>query len=139
MSAKDVVKRRKLYAAQKVAEPFFLHIRHDLHHSLLPAAILHPTHADITACCSPAYVIDATHKGNRSCFMTHSFSPNCQMQNWTVDNQQTVYVLAVKDIAPGTELTYTFYQHCSLGQHVRCTTDYAIAVSRSGMIWMFWL
>lgn len=76
--------------------------------------------ADNNVVCSPAYAIDATHAAsNRSRFMAHSLTPNCQMQNWTVDNQQRVYVLAVKDIAPGAELTYTFYQQCTLGEHVR--------------------
>ena len=51
--------------------------------------------------------------------MTYSPNPNCQIQNWNVDNQQRAFVVAVKDIAPGTELTCTFYQNCSLGHLVR--------------------
>lgn len=51
--------------------------------------------------------------------MTYSRTPNCQIQNWNVDNEQRAFVVAVEDIKPGAELTCTFYQQCSLGSHVR--------------------
>ncbi|KAL0018664.1 hypothetical protein WJX79_000939 [Trebouxia sp. C0005] len=52
--------------------------------------------------------------------MAHSQDPNCQCQKWVVDNQPRAFMVALRDIAPGEELTYNYYRQCSLGEQVRC-------------------
>ena len=70
-------------------------------------------------CCSPSTVIDATRTGNDARYMAHSLNPNCQCQRWVVDNQPRGFMVALRDIAPGEELTYNSHMQCSLGQNVR--------------------
>ncbi len=69
--------------------------------------------------CSPSTVIDATRTGNDARYMAHSQDPNCQCQKWVVDNQPRAFMVALRDIAPGEELTYNYYRQCSLGEQVR--------------------
>lgn len=69
---------------------------------------------------SPSTVIDATRTGNDARYMAHSQDANCQCQKWVVDNQPRAFMVALRDIAPGEELTYNYYRQCSLGEQVRC-------------------
>ena len=48
--------------------------------------------------------IDAVHHGNDSRFINHSCDPNCESD--VVDGH--VYIVAIRDIAPGEELTYDY-------------------------------
>ena len=73
--------------------------------------------------CSPSNVIDATRKGNNARYMKHASNANCQSQKWVVDNQLRAYMIALRDIAPGEELTFDCYRQCSLGTHVRSDID----------------
>lgn len=49
-------------------------------------------------------VIDAAFKGNMARWINHSCEPNCD----AVVEDQRVYIEAVRDIAPGEELTYDY-------------------------------
>ena len=70
--------------------------------------------------CSPSYVIDATRQGNKARYMRQSADANCQSQKWVAaDNQPRAFMLALRDIAAGEELTFDSYKQCSLGGHVR--------------------
>ena len=52
--------------------------------------------------------------------MKHAADANCQSQKWVAaDNQPRAFMLALRDIAAGEELTFDFYKQCSLGAHVR--------------------
>ena len=64
-------------------------------------------------------MIDATRTGNDARYMAHSQDANCQCQKWVVDNQPRAFMVALRDIAPGEELTYNYYRQCSLGEQVR--------------------
>jgi len=48
--------------------------------------------------------IDASHQGNESRFINHSCDPNCESD--VVDGR--VYIIALRDIEPGEELTYDY-------------------------------
>ncbi|KYQ92214.1 SET domain-containing protein [Tieghemostelium lacteum] len=52
--------------------------------------------------------IDATNKGNISRFINHSCDPNCRTQKWTVKGEMKIGIFAIKDIAPGTEITFDY-------------------------------
>ncbi|CAH1789994.1 unnamed protein product [Owenia fusiformis] len=53
-------------------------------------------------------IIDAWSKGNVSRFINHSCDPNCETQKWTVNGQLRVGFFAIKDIKPGTEITFDY-------------------------------
>lgn len=53
-------------------------------------------------------VIDAGRRGNLSRFINHSCEPNCESQKWTVNGHTRIGIFAIKDIAPGTELTFNY-------------------------------
>ena len=49
-------------------------------------------------------VIDAAIDGNDARFINHSCAPNCE----AVDERKHIYIEAIRDIAPGEELTYDY-------------------------------
>jgi SET domain-containing protein len=49
-------------------------------------------------------VIDAAVGGNEARFINHSCAPNCE----AVDERKRIYIEAIRDIAPGEELTYDY-------------------------------
>jgi uncharacterized protein len=49
-------------------------------------------------------VIDAAVGGNDARFINHSCAPNCE----AVDEKSRIYIEAIRDIAPGEELTYDY-------------------------------
>ncbi|CDS39953.1 histone lysine N methyltransferase NSD3 [Echinococcus multilocularis] len=63
-------------------------------------------------------IIDAGPKGNLSRFMNHSCCPNLFTQKWTVNGDTRIGLFALRDIAPGEELTFN-YNFCSLGQEMK--------------------
>jgi uncharacterized protein len=50
-------------------------------------------------------IIDAAYEGNEARFINHSCAPNCE----TVIEDQRVFIEAIRDIAPGEELTYDYH------------------------------
>lgn len=48
--------------------------------------------------------IDAAVDGNDARFINHSCAPNCE----AVDEKRRIYIEAIRDIAPGEELTYDY-------------------------------
>lgn len=63
----------------------------------------------------PDVIIDAREYGNTSRFINHCCEPNCQAQVWKVPEprdftrmQSAVAIVAVRDIPPGTELTFDY-------------------------------
>ena len=50
-------------------------------------------------------VIDANQEGNSARWINHSCAPNCETEE---DEDYRVYVTAIRDIAPGEELTYDY-------------------------------
>ncbi|EUB61337.1 Histone-lysine N-methyltransferase, H3 lysine-36 and H4 lysine-20 specific [Echinococcus granulosus] len=63
-------------------------------------------------------IIDAGPKGNLSRFMNHSCCPNLFTQKWTVNGDTRIGLFALRNIAPGEELTFN-YNFCSLGQEMK--------------------
>jgi hypothetical protein len=49
-------------------------------------------------------VIDALAGGNSARFINHSCSPNCE----SVEDEGRIFIEAIRDIAPGEELTYDY-------------------------------
>ena len=49
-------------------------------------------------------VIDAAVNGNEARFINHSCAPNCE----AIDERKHIYIEAIRDIAPGEELTYDY-------------------------------
>lgn len=49
-------------------------------------------------------VIDAGVGGNEARFINHSCAPNCE----AIDDRRRIYIEAIRDIAPGEELTYDY-------------------------------
>jgi len=49
-------------------------------------------------------VVDAAVDGNEARFINHSCAPNCE----AVDERKHIYIEAIRDIAPGEELTYDY-------------------------------
>ena len=65
-------------------------------------------------------VIDASARGSVARFINHSCDPNCETEKWEVGSETRIAIVAKKDIAKGTELTYN-YNFESLGVHqVKC-------------------
>ena len=48
--------------------------------------------------------IDAAVGGNEARFINHSCAPNCE----AIDEKKRIYIEAIRDIAPGEELTYDY-------------------------------
>ena len=66
--------------------------------------------------------------------MRHAADANCQSQKWVAaDSQPRAFMLAVRDIAAGEELTFDFYKQCSLGAHVRSAFHW-LSLLRKGSI-----
>ncbi|MGB5081280.1 MAG: SET domain-containing protein-lysine N-methyltransferase [Burkholderiales bacterium] len=49
-------------------------------------------------------VIDANHEGNSARWINHGCDPNCE----PVEEKGRLFIEAIRDIAPGTELTYDY-------------------------------
>jgi SET domain-containing protein len=49
-------------------------------------------------------VIDAAVGGNEARFINHSCAPNCE----AIDDKSRIFIEAIRDIAPGEELTYDY-------------------------------
>ncbi|KAJ1561258.1 DNA-binding transcription repressor [Cladochytrium tenue] len=64
-------------------------------------------------------VLDACRKGTEARFVNHSCSPNCYIDKWLVRGEHRVGVFALRDIPPGTELTYD-YKLQSFGPMQQC-------------------
>ncbi|XP_077989567.1 uncharacterized protein LOC144443861 isoform X2 [Glandiceps talaboti] len=56
-------------------------------------------------------VIDGYRIGCEGRFVNHSCDPNCEMQKWSVNGMYRMGLFALKDIEPGTELTYDYNFH----------------------------
>ncbi|KAG0428459.1 hypothetical protein HPB47_024549 [Ixodes persulcatus] len=65
-------------------------------------------------------IIDAGPRGNLSRFMNHSCDPNCETQKWTVNGDTRVGIFAIRDIAPGTELTFNYNLDCRGNERIKC-------------------
>jgi len=52
--------------------------------------------------------VNAEINGNDSKYINHSHEPNCQIQQWTVQSNKRAAVMALVDIAQGTELTVDY-------------------------------
>ncbi|MFT4248204.1 MAG: SET domain-containing protein-lysine N-methyltransferase [Pseudomonas sp.] len=60
---------------------------------------------------SDAYVIDANYQGNDARWINHSCDPNCEavIEEDEGDSRASrVFIEAIRDIAPGEELTYNY-------------------------------
>ncbi|KAK4303465.1 hypothetical protein Pmani_024522 [Petrolisthes manimaculis] len=71
-------------------------------------------------------VIDGHRMGGDCRFVNHSCDPNCEMQKWYVNGQYRMALFSLKDIDPGTELTYDY--NFSLfnpaeGQECKCGSE----------------
>jgi SET domain-containing protein len=73
-------------------------------------------------------VIDGTQKGTVGRFVNHSCDPNCRIEKWyffishyfrTVGGEIRVGLFALRDIAPGVELTYD-YRFEAYGDMKKC-------------------
>ena len=53
-------------------------------------------------------VIDSIERGNEARFINHSCQPNCITRKWNFLGETTVGVFALRDIAPGEELTFDY-------------------------------
>lgn len=53
-------------------------------------------------------VIDSTKQGNKSRYINHSCTPNCEIQKWIVNGLLRMAIFAKKDIEPNEELTYDY-------------------------------
>ena len=69
--------------------------------------------------CSPSTVIDATRTGNDARYMGYSKQPSCQCQKWIVDDQPRAFMVALKDLVPGEELTFDSSSKCNLSPQVK--------------------
>jgi histone-lysine N-methyltransferase NSD2 len=45
-------------------------------------------------------------------FMNHSCDPNCITQKWTVNGDTRVGLFTLRDVEPGTELTFNYQLEC---------------------------
>jgi len=61
--------------------------------------------------------VDARNMGSDTRFINHSSRPNCKSEKWAVDGQTWVYIVALRDLAPDTELTFDY--RASLPQTLR--------------------
>ncbi|RHY98126.1 hypothetical protein DYB37_000663 [Aphanomyces astaci] len=64
--------------------------------------------------------IDARHRGGFTRFVNHSCNPNCKAEKWTVGGETRLLVFALRELAPGDEITFD-YQWTLLGrQRIKC-------------------
>lgn len=63
------------------------------------------------------WFLDAEFKGNNSRFINSSCEPNCESQKWVEQKTGITHVgiFAIKDILPGTEITYNYRQNFGFG------------------------
>lgn len=54
------------------------------------------------------FIIDATRQGNLASFINHSCDPNCKALPWNHKGNDRLFIFALKDIQPRTELTYDY-------------------------------
>ena len=52
--------------------------------------------------------IDGMVPGNHAKFINHSCEPNCMADKWDVDGEDRAVIMALKNIKPGTELTFDY-------------------------------
>jgi len=64
--------------------------------------------------------IDARLTGNDSRFINHSCDPNCETKKWVINGETRIGIFAVKDIPPGTELTYDYQWEHFEGSETVC-------------------
>ena len=60
---------------------------------------------------SDEYVIDANFEGNNARWINHSCAPNCEAvieENEQDSRRNRIFIEAIRDIAPGEELTYNY-------------------------------
>ncbi|KAF0687357.1 Aste57867_20880 [Aphanomyces stellatus] len=69
---------------------------------------------------TPGVYIDARNRGGFTRFVNHSCNPNCKAEKWTVGGETRLLVFALRDLAPGIEITFD-YQWTVLGrQRIKC-------------------
>jgi hypothetical protein len=73
---------------------------------------------------SPDYFVDASRKGNEARLINHSCDPNLETQKWSVRGEPRIGLFALREIAPGEELTfnYQFETHASKPFKCLCGT-----------------
>lgn len=64
--------------------------------------------------------IDARFKGSVSRFINHSCDPNCHLLKWRVKGVNRIAITALKDIEPGTELSYDYQFHTKQAMEWKC-------------------
>ncbi|ETI49466.1 hypothetical protein L914_06549 [Phytophthora nicotianae] len=64
--------------------------------------------------------IDARFKGSVSRFINHSCDPNCHLLKWRVKGVNRIAITALKDIKPGTELSYDYQFHTKQAMEWKC-------------------
>ena len=65
-------------------------------------------------------VIDACTVGNVGRFLNHSCAPNCETQKWNVRGEVVIGLFALRDIAPGEELTFDYNFERYGDKPIRC-------------------
>ncbi|TDH70639.1 hypothetical protein CCR75_001233 [Bremia lactucae] len=64
--------------------------------------------------------IDARFKGSVSRFINHSCDPNCHLLKWRVKGVNRIGITALKDIEPGSELSYDYQFHTKEAIEWKC-------------------
>lgn len=54
------------------------------------------------------YYIDSRYYGNKARFINHSCNPNSEVQVWTTDDRFRGFIVAIRDILPGEEISYDY-------------------------------
>jgi histone-lysine N-methyltransferase NSD2 len=52
--------------------------------------------------------------------MNHSCDPNCITEKWMVNGDTRVGLFALRDVEPGTELTFNYQLECEEGTKKKC-------------------
>lgn len=67
------------------------------------------------------FIIDATQRGNKSRYINHSCSPNCEVEKWLVNGFPRMAIYARTDIPPNEEITYDYhFKPFGGGKHQMC-------------------
>lgn len=67
------------------------------------------------------YFIDSRFYGNISRFVNHSCSPNCEIQVYTSENRYIPYLVAIRNINLGEELTYDYkFSLFDKSKYIKC-------------------
>jgi SET domain-containing protein len=66
-------------------------------------------------------LIDAGRDGNEARFVNHSCEPNCE----TVLEKRRIYIEAIREIEPGTEITYDYHLDAPRNERARLRKIYA--------------